>query len=293
MVISQILGGLGNQMFQYAAGRALSLATQQPLLLDLRSFAGYSLHNGFELERVFSAPISPAEAQAVAGVLGRWRAWDLSRKLLKRVPCAWLHGPHLAIEPHYHYWPGLLESQKPRYLMGYWQSEKYFRSFEKTIRADFSFRTPLTGLNLEVAEGMQACRSVSLHIRRGDYVTHAPTAKMLNVCSLDYYRNAIAYIAEKVESPHFFLFSDDIAWVKANLDLPFEKTYVEHNRGADSYRDMQLMHLCRHHVIANSSFSWWGAWLNPRQDKIVVAPEAWFCDGRTDGDLIPDAWVRL
>lgn len=292
MVISQILGGLGNQMFQYAAGRALSLAVGQPLLLDLRGFESYALHQGFELDGVFAAPFKTATAGDVSRILG-WRAPDIVRKVLKRTKSPLLTGARLALEPHFNYWAGLRAAGGPRYLMGYWQSEMYFKDYAETLRSDFQFKIPLDDISRDIAERMQASEAVSLHVRRGDYLTHAPTAKVLNVCSLDYYRQAIAYIAERVESPHFFLFSDDMKWVKANLDIPFDKTYVEHNRGADSYRDMQLMHLCRHHVIANSSFSWWGAWLNPSPDKIVVAPKKWFCDGKVDADLIPCGWVRL
>lgn len=292
MVISHILGGLGNQMFQYAAGRALCLAAEQPLLLDLRDFASYELHQGFELERVFAIPVKAATAGDVTKVLG-WRAPDLVRKVLKRTQSSLLRGRHLAIEPHFKYWAGLRAVEGPRYLMGYWQSEMYFKDYAEVLRTDFHFKIPLDNISHDIAERMRTSNAVSLHVRRGDYLSHAPTAKILNVCSLDYYRQAIAYIAERVESPHFFLFSDDMEWVKAGLDIPFAKTYVEHNRGYDSYRDMQLMHMCRHHVIANSSFSWWGAWLNPSIDKIVIAPKIWFTDGKNDSDLIPCGWVRL
>lgn len=292
MVISQILGGLGNQMFQYAAGRALSLATQQPFLLDLRGFETYALHQGFEIERVFAAPVKPANAADMRAILG-WRAGKLTHKVLKRIKSPLLRGPLLAIEPHFNYWSGLRAGGAPRYMMGYWQSEKYFKDFEQTIRADFSFKTPLTGQNLETAVRMQGCQSVSLHVRRGDYVTHAQTAKILNVCSLTYYRNAITHIAERLSKCRFFVFSDDLQWVRDNLEIPFPADYIDVNRGMRSYIDMQLMSLCRHHIIANSSFSWWGAWLNPDSDKMVIAPSKWFRNGLDDSDLIPPQWIRL
>lgn len=135
---------------------------------------------------------------------------------------------------------------------------------------------------------------MSLHVRRGDYVSDARTHATLGVCSLDYYRAAVRYIADHVEAPEFFVFSDDIAWAQANLELGHPCHYVDHNRGAESYNDMRLMSLCRHHIIANSSFSWWGAWLNPRADKVVVAPARWFAGGnRVVDDLFPPGWVRL
>lgn len=292
MIISQILGGLGNQMFQYAAGRALSLAVERPLLLDLRGFESYGLHQGFEIDRVFVAPVRAATAADVRNLLG-WRAGKLTRKLLKRVPSPLLRGSRLAIEPHFNYWAGLRKLDTPRYLMGYWQSERYFRDYEAALRADFRFRVPLNGVNLETAASMRVCQSVALHVRRGDYVTHAPTAKILNVCSLEYYRKAIAHIAERVSSPHFFVFSDDPQWVREKLEIAFPVDFVVGNHGMQSYIDMQLISLCKHQIIANSTFSWWGAWLNTYPNKEVVAPREWFRNGTDDSDLAPPEWVRL
>lgn len=292
MVISQILGGLGNQMFQYAAGRALSLAVGQPLLLDLRGFENYALHQGFELERVFTAPVKAATAGDVSRMLG-WRAPDLVRKVLKRTESPLLRGTRLAIEPHFNYWAGLRKGGAPRYLMGYWQSERYFKDFAEILRADFRFKSPLDGVNRDIAGRMQACQSVSLHVRRGDYVSHAATAKILNVCSLNYYRKAIDYVAAHVAEPSFFVFSDDPQWTQENLKIGFPAEYVDGNRGQRSYIDMQLMSLCKHQIIANSSFSWWGAWLNPNTGKHVVAPTEWFRNGTDDSDLVPTEWARV
>ena len=292
MVICQILGGLGNQMFQYAAGRALSLDSESGMQLDLHGFKGYALHNGFEIDRVFLAPVEAARSIDVKELLG-WRSGVLTRKLLKRTKSSTLHGPHLAIEPHFNYWPKLRKFGSSCYLMGYWQSEKYFHDFERIIRSDFSFRTPLEAENLYISLLMENCNSVSLHVRRGDYLSHAPTAKMLNVCSVDYYKDAIAHIATQVPSPHFFVFSDDLQWARNNIRIPFPTEYITGNRGMRSYIDMQLMSSCKHNIIANSTFSWWGAWLNPTREKIVIAPKNWFCNGTNDEDLIPEPWMRL
>lgn len=292
MVICQILGGLGNQMFQYAAGRALSLQSKSAMLLDLSGFKGYTLHNGFEINRVFSAPVEVARKYDVEQLLG-WRSGVLIRKLLKRVKSPTLRGPHLAIEPHFNYWPELREFGSSFYMMGYWQSVKYFQEFEQIIRSDFTFKTPLDAENLKTSLAIQGCNSVSLHIRRGDYVTNASTKKILNVCSVGYYDEAIARIAEEVPSPHFFVFSDDQEWVKNNIRIPFPAEYIVRNNGGQSYIDMQLMSLCKHHIIANSTFSWWGAWLNPDKNKIVITPKNWFSNSTNDNDLIPVQWMRL
>ncbi|MFA6013856.1 MAG: alpha-1,2-fucosyltransferase [Gallionellaceae bacterium] len=292
MIISYILGGIGNQMFQYAAGRALALQIDQPFAVDLASFSNYSLHHGFELNRVFNLNVAVAEQSDVQAMLG-WRAHPLAIKVLRRAVFSTLCGSKLVIEPHFNFWPGLLEKTDECYLFGYWQSERYFKAIESTLRKDFTFRTPLTGRNAELAIEIARGQTVSLHVRRGDYVSDAKTGKVMDVCSLDYYHAAINYIAARVSQPVFYIFSDDIAWVKQNLQLNSPAVYIEHNRQAESYRDMQLMSLCQHQIIANSSFSWWGAWLNSNAEKIVIAPKHWFVNGNSTEDLIPRAWVRL
>jgi hypothetical protein len=292
MIISRIIGGLGNQMFQFAAGRALSLATQQNHSLDLTDFIDYDLHQGFEISRVFRAPVREVTYSEVKNLLG-WRSGKLTRKILKYLNYPLLNGSHLAIEPYFHYWPQLTQSDEPRYLMGYWQSEKYFKKFEQVIRSDFIFKDSLKGKNLEIAEQMQGCQSVSLHIRRGDYITDTATAKVLNVCPPSYYSSAIKKITQTSASPHFFIFSDDLQWARENLDIPFPSYFVEGNNGSHSYMDMQLMSFCKHQIIANSSFSWWGAWLNSNPNKVVIAPQNWFCNNTNDNDLIPFEWIRI
>lgn len=292
MVISHILGGIGNQMFQYAAGRALSLTHDQRLLLDLSDFSRYRLHHGFELNKVFNVAAERAQVSAVHEML-EWRANRFVKKVLRRPQFVWMRGKKFVVEPHFNYWPDLFNLADDCYLSGYWQSEHYFKSFESVIRRDFTFREPLEGRNSDLALEIANTQSVSLHVRRGDYVNDSKTANIMDVCSLDYYRKAISYIVEHVENPVFYVFSDDMAWVRQNLPMIFPCVYVDHNHRAESYRDMQLMSLCRSHVIANSSFSWWGAWLNPNPEKLVVAPKSWFRNGTDDRDLIPPGWVRV
>lgn len=291
MIIANIIGGLGNQMFQYAAARALSQTRQQPLFLDISDFEDYRLHR-FELMRIFDCHADIANAPQVREMLG-WRAGRKIRKLLRRPRFGWLSGSRMVVEPHFHYWGGLFDAPDDCYLSGYWQSERYFSDIAQTIRQDFVFKYPLAGENAELSERIAACNAVSLHIRRGDYVTDARTRNVLQPCPLDYYRKSIAFVAEKVPSPCFFIFSDDIAWSSEHLKNDFPCIYVGHNRGGESYRDMQLMSLCRHNIIANSSFSWWGAWLNSNPGKIVVAPKHWFSNQTDARDLIPHEWTTL
>lgn len=292
MVISNIIGGLGNQMFQYVAGRALSLERNQSLRLDIAGFAGYGLHQGFELERVFLCPAEIATHAEVRSVLG-WQLLSGIKRILARPCMVAFRRVGFVVEPHFYYWPGINHVPRNCYLVGYWQSERYFKSFECTIRRDFTFREPLSGRNSELALEIANTHAVSLHVRRGDYVSDFKTGNIMDVCSLEYYRKAISYVAERVEHPVFYVFSDDMVWVRQNLYVEFPCIYVDYNRGAASYRDMQLMSLCKHHIIANSSFSWWGAWLNSNPEKIVIAPRNWFRNGNDDCDLIPNKWVRL
>lgn len=292
MIIVNLIGGLGNQMFQYANGRALSLRLAAPLRLDVSGFAGYGLHQGFELSRVFTCDPEIAPEKEVRDLLG-WRASWLARRILMRPSLAMLHGTTLVVEPHFHYWPGIREVTHNAYLAGYWQSEKYFSDVSETIRADFTFRHPLSEQNAELAGRIAQTTAVSLHVRRGDYVSDSKTNAAHGLCPLEYYRAAVLHMAERIERPEFFVFSDDIAWVKANLKIDFPRRYVDHNQGAESYNDMRLMSLCRHHIIANSSFSWWGAWLNRDPDKIVIAPSRWFANGKRSEDLLPASWVSL
>lgn len=292
MIIVRIIGGLGNQMFQYAAGRALSLSRGQTIRVDISDFDGYALHQGFELQRIFDCQAQIASAADVRGMLG-WRAAPMARRLLARPGFAMLRGRNFVVEPHFNYWPGIRDVSEDVYLQGYWQSEKYFLGAADAIRADFAFRQPMSEADAAVADRIGRCPAVSLHVRRGDYVSDPKTRAVLGPCSLDYYRAASRYIAGRIDAPAFFVFSDDIPWVRDNLDIGFPCHYIDHNRGADSFNDMRLMSLCRHHIVANSSFSWWGAWLNPRLDKIVVAPRKWFARGDRVDSLFPDSWVTL
>ena len=279
-------------MFQYAAGQALAKRLGTNLVLDISAFENYTLHQGFELNRVFAMIPAIATRQHLRRVLG-WQHTPMVRSLLSRRSFAALRSPHFVFEPHFHHWNSFDQLGNDIYLVGYWQSEKYFKPVIAQTREDFKYRLPLEGLNTELAARISQTHAVSLHVRRGDYANNPKTTSTHGLCSLDYYRAAVAHVIAKVEKAEFFIFSDDIDWVRANLSLGFPHHFVAHNQGAASYIDMRLMSLCSHHVIANSSFSWWGAWLNPNHDKLVVAPKRWFVNDRNVEDLFPQGWVCL
>ena len=293
MIISKITDGLGNQMFQYAAGLALAMKHGVALRLDISSFAKDKRHNGFELERVFKCTAEIAGDADMRSVLG-WQSSFSVRRILSRKNMAVFRRKEFVFEPCFHYWPEINHLPHDCYLTGYWQSEKYFQTHASVIRADFTFKLPLTNINAELSEQIAQVNAVSLHIRRGNYASNPKILSKHGVCPMSYYKEAIRYIAERVEAPYYFVFSDDMDWVRANLKINSPCCYVVHNLGSESYNDMRLMSLCRHHIIANSSFGWWGAWLNPSTTKIVVAPKRWFNEYRANTeDLFPEGWITL
>ena len=279
-------------MFQYAAGRSLSLSLGSALKLDTREFSGYKLHQGFELARLFDCQAEIASEYDLRFVLG-WQTAKLAQRLLKRPSLKNFRYKSYIVEPHFNYWDGLNNLKDDIYLDGYWQSEKYFHEYANQIREYFTFRLPFSNKNAEIAERIAKANAVSLHVRRGDYANSPKTTATHGLCSLDYYRVAIDYVIAHVIQPHFFIFSDDIAWVKANLNIGSSAFFIDHNANQESYNDMRLMSLCKHNIIANSSFSWWGAWLNQNAEKIVIAPKQWFSKSTDTSDLIPAGWVRL
>ena len=279
-------------MFQYAMGRAISLSKGTSYSLDISAFANYRLHQGFELQRIFSCPIRIATEIEIQEILG-WQSSAAMRRILARSALSMLRRGGFVVEPHFHYWSKISDIPEDSYLSGYWQSEKYFSDAAEVIRSDFTFKMPFAPSNAELAEQILGVNAISLHVRRGDYANNPQTTANHGLCSLDYYGSAIQHVVERIEQPSFFIFSDDPVWVKKNLKIDFPCRYVDHNQGADSYNDMRLMSMCRHHIIANSSFSWWGAWLNPHNEKMVIAPRRWFVRKAKTNDLFPQGWEIL
>lgn len=293
MIILRLTGGLGNQMFQYAFGHACALRLGTRLMIDATN-PTLSIHNGVELERAFNIELDAASRADVRKLLGTW-SLPMVRSMFRRMGAARLISRNYVEEPHFHFAPEMLSVRDGSYLAGYWQSEKYFAAFADAVREVFTFRGAPQGQNKALADaiGSAGAGAVSLHIRRGDYAANPAVSAVYGKFSIDYYRDAVAHVAAQVSNPHFYVFSDDIGWTRENLGISQPHTFVDHNRAATSYEDMRLMSLCSHHVIANSTFSWWGAWLNRKPGKLVVAPINWFANGNGAQDLIPADWVRL
>lgn len=293
-VIAHLMGGLGNQMFQYAAGRALALRTATSLKLDLSGF-GIGDRRRFELD---SLPIQAAPATqeelAALGAAGFARSARLVR-LIGRLR-DWLRPSNSRIyrERHFHFDPSVVNLQPPVYLFGHWQSERYFLDCIDAIRRELTPSMSFDAENAAMAARIDAVNAVSVHVRRGDYADNPATNRYHGTCTVDYYQRAVAYLSERIQAAHAFVFSDDHDWASRNLLFAIPTTFININGATEGFRDMQLMLRCRHHVIANSSFSWWGAWLSPHAEKIVVAPRRWFRASTNDTrDLIPERWIRL
>ena len=292
MIIGKILGGLGNQMFQYAATRSLAASKDVPYCLDVTQFSRYRLHQGFEIHTIFDCNSRMAKKSEIASVL-RWQSSDIVRRLLSRTALSGFRSSSWVREPHFGFWKGFFDAPSNCYLDGYWQSEKYFQNVQDVIRNDFNFRLPMSQQNAVLANKIKNSTAISLHVRRGDYVANHNANKTHGVCSVEYYKLAIAQMAAQIKNPSFFVFSDDMEWVRQKINIEYPCEFVENNKGAESYNDMRLMSMCQHHIVANSTFSWWGAWLNPSRNKIVIAPKKWFAKDDSAVDLIPSGWITV
>jgi hypothetical protein len=296
MIIVKLTGGLGNQMFQYAAARRLAHANQTEVKIDTRWFktGGTSdFPREYALD-VFSFTQFFASEREIAAITKSWK--KIPAFFLRRV----VHiEPPLSlqshfIEPHFHFDERVLRLRGDVYLDGYWQSEKYFRDVREIILQDFTIKPEPDARNRKLLDRIDGVEAASLHVRRGDYVASPATNKVHGTCSLDYYRHAVREIASRVSNPVFFVFSDDAAWAREHLTMDAPSVFVDHNGPEKAYEDMRLMTRCRHHIIANSSFSWWGAWLCRHPGKIVIAPRKWFNAGDINTkDIIPDQWIRV
>lgn len=292
MIIVKLMGGLGNQMFQYAAAKRLAVKRGTTLKLEISLYRteqkGLTFRH-FELDH-FNLKYTIAKRNDLffivdgEGVKARVKRFIIPNKYRIK----------MIRENLSKYDESILEALDNVYLEGYWQSEKYFKDIEGIIRKEYLFKDPQKGENRKLAHMIASTESVSLHIRRGDYISDIKTNEIHGACDIDYYFRAITEIEKRTANPHFFVFSDDIQWAKDNLMINHPVVFVDHNAGHDAFEDMRLISQCMHNIIANSSFSWWGAWLNNNPEKIVVAPAKWNNKKDVDmKDIIPDGWLKI
>ncbi len=286
-VIVRMMGGLGNQLFQYAAGRTVALATGRELLLDTSAYREDPLR-AYQLDRFAIAarplrrgdvPFFRLRRSRLGAILPRRARVEIVREWFPaRVPV----------------WPAApVDDAGTPYLIGYWQSERYFAAAADTIRREVRVNAAPEGANARLLDDIAAGDAVAIHVRRGDYVSNPLATAYHGLCGLDYYRGAIRRLEATVPQPHCFVFSDDLDWVRANLDTGHPTTWVGHNTDTP-WEDLRLMAACRHCIVANSSFSWWGAWLGSWPGKQVIAPARWFrADHDGEGEIVPAGWLRM
>ncbi len=281
MIIMRLTGGLGNQLFQYAFG--LRMAEKLNTKLSLNCF-DYGPKKYIALDRMRSYELNHF---SITGKVA-----SMPKLFLHRIGVLQKMNP--VYEKSMLFDPEVLKSPDNSYFNGYWQSYKYFESIKPLVLKEFTFKEKPSAKNAELLKEITGTSAICIHIRRGDYVTDPLTVEVLGTRSLDYYYEAITHMVKRVKNPHFYVFSDDPEWVKQNLKLDYPATYIGHNQGKYAYEDLRLMSHCQHFIIANSTFSWWGAWLSAHENKIVIAPKQWFSDKSKDSrDLVPPTWIRL
>jgi hypothetical protein len=284
------MGGLGNQMFQYAIGRAVSIKKNTQLFLDLsfientdykHSYRKYALGQ-FKIKAAFA----DFDFELTSGSQNIFSQIKSSFQPKKRL----LH----VKETDFTFDSNIFSLPDNSYFDGYWQSYKYFESIYPVIFEDFTFLICLSDFEKNILERIKSVNSVSVHIRRGDYITNTETNLYHGVCALSYYDAGLRIIKEQVDNPVFFIFSDDQDWAKQNIKLKHEHYFIDNLTASSPHSDLFLMSLCKNAIIANSSFSWWGAWLIGNSDKTVIAPKNWFANSQINTfDLIPKQWLRI
>ena len=283
MIVAKIYGGLAGQMLQYSLGRALSLKHNVPLLLDLEWFqSDFNKSNetqrDFGLDK-FQTQFSTFDNSFVNKIL---RKLGIKTKLQK------------VKEKTFTFDENVLNSPNNAILDGYWFSYKYFDAIKDVLRKDF---TPLLldERNQTLLSVIKAAENpVAVHIRRGDYVSNPNANKFHGVLPLEYYKEAVRLITDKVKNPTFYVFSDDARWVKEHFSFLENPVFVDFNGDANNHIDIFLMSNCKHNIIANSGFSWWGAYLNDNKNKTVIAPETWFlAKDMNPKDVKPNDWISI
>lgn len=291
MVISKITSGLGNQLFQFAIAKSLAEINNTCLYFDLRYYNqdyATDTSRNFKLDH-FNINYKILESSKTLVLLSK------STKLFPNRTFNPLF--KLVREEHHHYDEKVLDAKAMfLYLNGFWQSEKYFYSTADTIRKELTFKeNKYETFNHFKREILYSANPISIHIRRGDYVNHPEFSKTFGFVGLEYYTKAIEVMKDKFPDNRFFIFSDDQEWVKNNFPLREQDVFVKNTGEHTDVDDLQLMSVCKHHIIANSSYSWWGAWLNNSKTKTVIAPQTWYKNQPTlnTKDLVPSSWLKI
>jgi len=299
MIIINIMGGLGNQMFQYAAAKSLSVINNAELKIDASDFNKCTLNkeHTFQLDYFNMIAVQATKAEINNYKKHKYNynpVITLLRKALK-LPVKKIQNPHFYNEPDYSsFKPEIFELEPEKYLFGYFNSYKYFQSIRNILLEEFTPKWELSPDAKDAINLIENTNSVSIHFRRGDYISDPGVKKSVEgIITEKYYQNTINYIAEKIENPHFFMFSNDMDWVKQNFKIPYKVTYIDFNSPQRGYEDLWIMSRCKHNITAGgSTFSWWAAYLNPHEEKIVTRTKNMNNESRYNytEDYFPHEW---
>lgn len=280
MIYIRMQGGLGNQMFQYATARSLAEKRHAKVSIDLSWYATTEQSDGVGVRAYELGAFNIQEKFYKPNTLNKFWLRLMRSRMYSDAP------------ESYVYQQRVMDAPNNSLLFGFFNNEKYFKDIRSILLQEFTLKMQPDKKNRLILDDISSSNSVSVHIRRGDYVTSTSHNAFHGVLGLDYYQRAVKHLQKQVNKPTYYIFSDDPAWVKDNLKLDQPAIFVSHNkRGVD---DLNLMMHCHHHIIANSSFSWWGAWLADRPNKLVVAPKQWIKSHEIDSsDVVPKDWVRL
>lgn len=293
MIISKIISGLGNQLFQYVVGKQLALEKKVELKLDISFFSSQNLRN-YKLNayNINSRLASENEINKFTTVYSSKTLYSrLYRKTEKFLPRT--KRRFFKEETPWQYEPELFKVSSDIYLDGYWQHYKYFTNIEPSILKELVVKEVYeSSLQSVLYNVMNNSNAVSIHIRRGDYISDKVAYNLMGILPLSYYYSAVAYIKQHIPTPNFYIFSDDLDWVKKNLIINDYCNYIDSGK---DYIDLDLMSKCKHNIIANSSFSWWSAFLNQNPNKIVIGPKQWVVPTEINNriELLFPSWIKI
>lgn len=290
MIIVKIAGGLGNQMFQYASAKSMAKRLNKELYIDLGHYDKYD-DRTFKLKEIFNIDDTVLSYKDIPLVYKIYKNRYINFIIRKSKMNIGLKNKFI-YQKHFDIDRRLIENDNKNnfYLDGYWQNEEYFVEYDDYIRNKFKLKCEIRKEVLDKINEINTDNSVSVHIRRGDYM-NIKNIELYGICPIEYYKNSIKYIADKISEPKFYFFSDDIDWVKENLNIEYECEFIDGRY--DDFEELYMMSKCKHNIIANSSFSWWGAWLNTNPDKIIIAPKKWTNRLNTSEQILPKNWIKM
>jgi hypothetical protein len=287
MIISKITGGIGNQMFQYAIGRSISIRKKNILKLD-KSFYLSQIKRDYELDlfNTIGEIASKEEISALSGIE------NFPMKVMRRLGLSvFKPKSYFREKTAAQFDDKVFDFQRDLYLDGYWQNENYFKNIRREILSEFTLKNDICHKAKEQLNKIKKTNSVALHVRRGDYITNTHAAKSHGICNINYYKKAVLFMTSSMSAPPlFYVFSDDIEWCKKNFTFLNNKVFIDDTR--DALEDLELMKQCKNIIVANSTFSWWAAWLNQNKNKIVVCPEIWWTS-RVGSNPAPNSWNKI